>query len=742
MLWLAVVLVGGVALMPRVLGLADFFTIDEGYHWVGRVTRFGQALAAGDWAATNQTGHPGVTTMWLGSLGAWLATLFGIADPGWAGGGAGYLGMLRLPIAIVNSLAVVSGYLLLRRLVRPPVALLGALFWAASPFLVAHSRLIHLDALVTSFMTLSLLALLVALWRHDDRPPTADHRPPMDDGRPRVTFSVLRSGGWLALSGACAGLALLTKGPGLVLLAFATLLFLADSRGRIVNRHTGVTWIRNLLIWFATALLVVVVLWPAIWVAPLHSVGSVFNEVIGNGGVEHHSGNFFLGQPVADPGVWFYPAVVLWRTTPWTLCGLAALAGVAILEARSARGRSRPGGTWLCGFSKQSRTLLVLALFVLFFTLLMSAAPKKFDRYLLPAWPALEILAAAGIVELARRGAKVWWMRSQEPAASSQGESESRRAGEPGSRGAGASENHGTAEPRNWEGRDPKSKIELLLWSLMVVLLAGNLAWYHPYYLAYFNPLPGGGAGAQRVLLVGWGEGLEEAGAWLRERPDLGRGPVLSWIPPSLAPFVPDTTLVLDLRPELLHKPSSYAVLYARSVQRQESAEAEAYVRQTPPLVRVQKYGIDYASIHQLPRPFDQAVDAVFGDGLHLRGFSQVQVGSTLVITPSWNIQTSQPGSRFVFVHVLDVAGRRVAQVDAPLDQGMFAEWQAGQQFDSPLPVALPGGLPAGTYQVVLGVYDPRDGSRLSVRGGQILPPALDGPAVLRLGALEIGPNR
>ncbi|HEX5690818.1 MAG TPA: hypothetical protein VFX76_12480, partial [Roseiflexaceae bacterium] len=40
-----------VALLPRVLGLADFFTIDEPYHWISRVRLFSEALARRDWAA-------------------------------------------------------------------------------------------------------------------------------------------------------------------------------------------------------------------------------------------------------------------------------------------------------------------------------------------------------------------------------------------------------------------------------------------------------------------------------------------------------------------------------------------------------------------------------------------------------------------------------------------------------------------------------------------------------------------
>src|SRR5262249_20719985 len=150
-----------------------------------------------------------------------------------------------------------------------------------------------------------------------------------------------------------------------------------------------------------------------------------------------------------------------------------------------------------------------------------------------------------------------------------------------------------------------------IAWGLVTLLLVVNLAWYHPYELAYFNPLLGGGATAQRVMLVGWGEGMPQIGAWLRARPDLKRGPVLSWIPPTLAPFVPAAPGVLDRRVPLLDQPSSYAVLYVRSVQRQESAAAEAYVRQTPPLFTLRMHGITYATIHQLPRPFDVPLDAL-----------------------------------------------------------------------------------------------------------------------------------
>ncbi|MEM8529958.1 MAG: glycosyltransferase family 39 protein [Chloroflexota bacterium] len=656
-LWVSLIMIGCVALLPRIIGLNDFYTIDEGYHWPGRVERFGEALATQDWAATNQTGHPGVTTMWLGAMGRWLGESVGVYDPGWAGGGATYLGFLRLPLAIVNALAVVIGYVLLRRLFRADIALLASIMWATSPFIIAHSRVLHLDALLTSFITLTVLALLVGM---------------KDDIKKPVL--------WFTISGVCAGLALLTKAPSFILPPLVGLLMLLLSP--MAGWWPRIRWTsRHYLIWLGCAALVVFIGWPAMWVNPFEAIGSIVSEIIRNGGVPHHSGNYFLGTPVADPGWLFYPAVILWRTTPLTLIGLVLLLiglGIA-LHKRLTGDRT----AWSLQ-SPELRFTLALGLFVVLFTLMLSLQPKKFDRYLLPIWPTLSILAAIGFARL-------------------------------------------LSLPQMNK-----------LFGLSAILLLFNLSWFHPYYLAYFNPLVGGGATAQRVMLTGWGEGMEEVGAWLNRQPDLKRGPVLSWIPPTLAPFIPVENLVLDLREENLDRATSYAVLYSRSVQREESLVAEEYVRQNPPLFTVQKHDINYATVHQIPRPFAEPIDATFGDGLYLRGFSHELVGSTLVITPSWSIQSTQPGNIFSFVHVLNKRGELVAQVDAPLDQGMFVTWEAGRHFDSPLPVPLPADLPEADYQIVMGLYNPEDGVRLPLQQGQALPEEINGPDVIELTTLQL----
>ena len=225
-------LVLGAALLPRVLGLADFFTIDEADHWILRVRLFSEALGQHNWAGTNLTGHPGVMTMWLGGLGRRLAIANGIAP---SSDSAAYLAMLRLPLAVTNSLAVALGYLLLRRIVRPGIALLAAILWATEPFLIAHSRLLHVDALMTSFSTICVLLLLL--------------------GSPLARRPATGAGRWFAIvgSGIMAGLALLSKVSALVLLPWAGLFLaavvLTDPQLRAAH---GPRWWRSAG-WWATA---------------------------------------------------------------------------------------------------------------------------------------------------------------------------------------------------------------------------------------------------------------------------------------------------------------------------------------------------------------------------------------------------------------------------------------------------------------------------------------------------------
>jgi hypothetical protein len=76
----------------------------------------------------------------------------------------------------------------------------------------------------------------------------------------------------------------------------------------------------------------------------------------------------------------------------------------------------------------------------------------------------------------------------------------------------------------------------------------------------------------------------------------------------------------------------NYAVIYARGAMREDTPELAVEVSRTPPLYQLRMYGLDYATIYQIPRPFDTHVGARFDNGLELGGFSQQRIGATLAL--------------------------------------------------------------------------------------------------------------
>jgi 4-amino-4-deoxy-L-arabinose transferase-like glycosyltransferase len=581
-----------------------------------------------------------------------------------------------MPGSVVHACVVVCAFLLLEQLFGLGMAVVAGCLWATSPYLVAYSRVLHLDATLTDTVMLSLLLLVCAC-----TPPHQSAQP----GR-RVQY------GYLVGSGCCAGLALLTKGPALILLPYAGLamfgLAIAQERlpGQQIDRSTLPHVIRasfqalpgillRYLGWLGSALLVVVVCWPALWVSPGAAIARYVGEITSNGGRPNGDGQFFLGQAVADPGWLFYPLADLFRTTPAMLIGLLGAIGIILvgLARRRIRLATQPA-------------MVVLIGFVVFWTAVMTLGPKKFDRYVLPTWPALIILAAAGLFMLIE---------------------------------------HAPRRSRGW------------IWSALLLTELLQLGWYQPYYLSYYNPMLGGGAVAQNLFLVGWGEGMDQVGAYLRARPDIQYGPVLSALGQTLQPFVPvDVRDVADFG----SLPANYAVVYRESIQRAANPALYAQLQTTVPLHTVTIHGIDYAQIYQLPRPFAQPLDARFGDALQLRGITLEQAPNHLTLTPAWDVR-AHPGAEYhMFVHLLDAHGTRITQIDLAPGGGAAAPtntWEPGQQIAVPMPLPLPTNLPPGSYRLVIGIYDVATGARLPLVGGTRADPALAGAEALLVATIE-----
>ena len=503
------------ALLPRLLGLSGSLTSDEGY-WMQRTLAFGSALERGDWKATYRVGHPGVTVTWIGLLGigpsmarsipptvqSQLAELEERPD---------YLEMLfaaRRAIALVSGVLTVTIVALAWRLLGPGPASVGGLLVLLDPYLIGTSQLLHVDTLLAPLMAVSALAGLVYWTR-------------------------CRCWPYLVLSGVTGGLALLTKAPAVCLPVYLGLLALAVDRPWRNGWRACVT----LLLWAGVAALVYVALWPAVWVEPIRRLGQVARFALSIGGSPHSWSNFFLGQPVDDPGWLYYPVALGFRLGPPTLLGLAGLAVVA----RWRELRSGP--------------VFGLITYVVLFVVVMTLGPKKFDRYMLPSVIALDLLAGVGLWVLARQVLR---------------------------------------------GR---LRAVLLAFPLLAQALLLWQAYPHP--IAFYNPVLGGATAAQRAIMVGWGEGLEQSAAYLNAQPDAERLIVTTHYHHVLRPLFRGATVRTGaylVPPEgaPMVQPD-YFVLYVNMAQRGLIPASVRPIIAGPPEHTAVVHGVEYARIYRLP---------------------------------------------------------------------------------------------------------------------------------------------
>lgn len=114
---------------------------------------------------------------------------------------------------------------------------------------------------------------------------------------------------------------------------------------------------------------------------------------------------------------------------------------------------------------------------------------------------------------------------------------------------------------------------------------------------------------------------------------------------------------------------------------------------------------------HPLPVPFAEGITFA-GYGLEPE---PARRGEALAIALHWSADKSPAGEYTVFVHLLNAAGEQVAGADGPPLQGDYptTQWQAGDSLVDVHMLVVPEDLPAGTYTLATGLYDPLTGRRL-----------------------------
>ncbi len=549
--------------IPRLLALDQFVTTDERL-WLERSGRFYYALAHHDFAATFQKSHPGVTVMWAGLTGymrvypEYRESVEGQNHP--IGFGTLQKRDFELPLRILvagrQALVLMSllvlglSFLFAHRLFGILPALAGFLLIAFDPFHIALSKVLHLDGLLADLMLLSLLAFLVYLAE-----------------RKRAAFMV---------SAVAAGLAWLTKSTGFFLIPLIGLLALFDQLylkrdwSRAELRKPILRYIGVLAAWGGIAAVIFFLLWPAMWVDPAGSLVRVFTDAIGYAQGGHDSAVFFNGKIYPNgeiPDLNFYLINFLWRTTPVVLLGLLA---VFVFLAQTRPGLRQDSNrqtlehSALYSLHNQQWAMVTLLLFALGFSAFMNLGLKKFDRYILPSIPPLDLLAGIGLVWLA-----------------------------------------------NWLGQFLHAKWRTpLLAALLLgfVAVQAALAWgAYPYFFSYYNPLLGGSRRAVEVMQIGWGEGLDQAARYINDKPNSDKIKVMAWYAGGpFSYFSKSQVSPLDVdHPwsaedwDQFNK-SDYVVVYIHEWQRNLPAEVLDRLRRSTPEHSVWIDGLEYVRVYKI----------------------------------------------------------------------------------------------------------------------------------------------
>jgi hypothetical protein len=487
-------------------------------------------------------------------------------------------------------------------------------------------------------------------------------------------------------SGVMGGLAVLTKLSGGVLAPTIVLIYAAAALRRLVRgeRPGWRRFVGAVLGWGIPSAIVFFGLWPAWWVRPTDTFRLLWDKLAYHAvdAAAEHPAIYFWGElhPLG-PGPWFYVVLALLRLTPWLLLGGIAAVGRWVWQARQFR------------FATADWSLLAIGLYVATYWLTITMPGQKIDRFFVPIIPGLAVLTAIEITMVAQ------WL-------------------------AGRQSSH-----------LPPLVLSLVAMGVGGAML-GHVAFFHPLYSTYFDPLVGNSKFWQWALPVGNGEGVDEALKHLSSLPGAADKTVVCGTDyPRCRPFFTGQLWHQeDLRSHRWFE-ADYVLWHLDEQQRELfPAEVLAYLRRQPEIYVASYHGIDYTWLYPVPRPSYftggsklEGVATLLGYDVAEKALDGLSPGDQLSLHVYWQNEGQASQQQFWW-RVVDGEGYVWNEETAqPLAEFEAVAAQDGAIVEGQASLSLPSDMPPGTYTLKAGFADargdvgqfalPPEGSLLQVTG-------------------------
>ncbi len=337
-----------------------FDTINpDAVNWHYRSEQFVVGLKHQIFSKTYQHYHPGVSLMWLTGIpieifkqiiNITLYDQFSFYAFHFIAKYSLVLVQLVLSILIIYWLTKVIGF---------KKSLLVVFVMSMEPFIVGNSRLYHMDLIFMLFIFSSLLLSYLYI-KTDDK-----------------TYGLI-CGLFLAAS-------FLTRSIGVGAYLFT---IIVGGSFLYYTRRDFRKVLKYVLVITLPFLAATFLFFPALWDKPWEVLKDIFSEGSRIGVRKGHS-QIFFGELTKDPGIFFYPLVILMKTSPFLL------GGVLLYLLNFIRSFSKMNLK-----EKAKRLFIYLAIFYLGYFLVMTFPAKKLDRYMIVLFPILGIMAVFGYCRL------------------------------------------------------------------------------------------------------------------------------------------------------------------------------------------------------------------------------------------------------------------------------------------------------------------------------------------------------